>query len=410
MFSKRVSLILYVVFFFLASFFLIWFVEQPRIWLSIWFTLNLLIFLLFSRFKPGFMSQRLFNPLRKIDPQNLTNPFIESIFKNLEHYVMIMSPNGVITNVTGSWVELFQLDIKSENSVNKLLVAPTLWAAINQSIATEKSSQIEWEYKKRNFKSTLTPLIFDDVFFGVLVTATDETKALQIEKIQSDFLADISHEIKTPLAAIMGAAEILNQNVRKLNAKETKEFQAIIATESVRLQKLIHELTDLSKIGTQGFQTLIKTTFSLKTLIEEVMKSFQQELQIKNLSIALNIAKEEVIFADYDKFFSIFSNLVSNAIRYTEKGNITIGSQVQNQVLIIEVTDTGLGIEPQNLERIFDRFYRTETARTRNRGGTGLGLAITRAIIQAHQGTIHVTSELNKGTTFIITLPQPRLT
>ena len=96
---------------------------------------------------------------------------------------------------------------------------------------------------------------------------------------------------------------------------------------------------------------------------------------------------------------------MSNAIRYTEKGNISIITELKNQNLIIYFSDTGQGIEPQNLDRIFDRFYRTDSARTRVGGGTGLGLAITRAIVQAHQGTIEVASKLGKGTTFTITIP-----
>jgi signal transduction histidine kinase len=140
-------------------------------------------------------------------------------------------------------------------------------------------------------------------------------------------------------------------------------------------------------------------------MLKEVESIYQIQLNEKKLKVFLEIPKKIEVFVDRDKFFRIFSNLLSNAIRYTEKGNISIITELKNQNLIIYFSDTGQGIEPQNLDRIFDRFYRTDSARTRVGGGTGLGLAITRAIVQAHQGTIEVASKLGKGTTFTITIP-----
>jgi signal transduction histidine kinase len=179
----------------------------------------------------------------------------------------------------------------------------------------------------------------------------------------------------------------------------------MIVSESSRLQRLIHELTDLSKIGDQGFQTLLKSKVSLSDIFDEVEAIYQIQLKEKELKFIHDIPKKINVFVDRDKFFRIFSNLLSNAIRYTEKGNITITTEIKKQNLILYFSDSGQGIEPQNLDRIFDRFYRTDAARTRVGGGTGLGLAITRAIVQAHQGTIEVTSKLGKGTTFTITIP-----
>jgi signal transduction histidine kinase len=255
------------------------------------------------------------------------------------------------------------------------------------------------------FQGSLFPLMIEKTFYGLLVTSIDITKISQLETIQSDFLADISHEIKTPLAAILGASEILNQSERKLTTDETKDFQSMIVSESSRLQRLIHELTDLSKIGNQGFQTLIKSKVGLRELLLEVEAIYQIQLKEKGLITQYTIPNNLVVFVDRDKFFRIFSNLFSNAIRYTDKGQIRITTEVKKQSLILYFSDTGQGIEPQNLDRIFDRFYRTDSARTRVGGGTGLGLAITRAIIQAHQGTIEVTSKMGQGTTFTITIP-----
>ncbi|MEY3609550.1 MAG: hypothetical protein RLZZ264_71, partial [Bacillota bacterium] len=312
---------------------------------------------------------------------------------------------GMISEFTLPWLELFSIDTNLSISMKDLRLASRLWSTINQGLATEKGAQFQWELSNKTFQSSLTPIFIDQRFYGVMVTAADITKISQLEQIQSDFLADISHEIKTPLAAILCASEILNQSTRKLTNQETKEFQEMIASESSRLQRLINELTDLSKIGTHGFQTLIKSKFSIFELLNEVKQVHQLELEKKELQFKVKVPKDLNIFVDRDKFFLIFSNLLSNAIRYTDKGFIQVSAEVKNQSLILYFSDTGRGIEPKNLSRIFDRFYRTDAARTRVSGGSGLGLAITRAIIQAHQGTIEVNSDLGKGTTFTLTIP-----
>jgi two-component system phosphate regulon sensor histidine kinase PhoR len=383
---------------------LIWLIPQQPWIITIWIGLH--IFLL-TFFFPNVLK------LPKIGlppPTKASETFSEEetlkvIFSQLDQFVLLINGDGKILQSTQPWIDLFELKAGTILALNDLRKSPKLWATINQGLATEKGAQFRWELGQLTFQGSLFPLVIRSHFYGLVVTAIDITKISQLENIQSDFLADISHEIKTPVAAILGASEILNQSERKLTPKETKEFQTMIVNESSRLQRLIHELTDLSKIGTRGFQTLIKSKVSLVTLLKNVESAHQIQLKEKNLQFKLNIDKDMTVFVDEDKFFRIFSNLLSNAIRYTDQGSISIDTEMKKQNLIIYFSDTGQGIEPKNLERIFDRFYRTDAARTRVGGGTGLGLAITRAIVQAHQGTIEVTSKLGKGTTFTITIP-----
>ncbi|MFZ9139538.1 MAG: sensor histidine kinase [Bacilli bacterium] len=383
---------------------MVWFLPNLPLISTTWILLNL--FLLIYLFPQVLKLPKISIHSNSEPPHIKTDQdaILTKIFTQLDQYILIIQADGKIVQFTQPWLDL--LSIKTGAiTMNDLRVAPKLWSTINQGLATEKGAQFQWEMVSRNFQSLLSPIIFDQTFFGIMVTAVDITKISQLEQIQSDFLADISHEIKTPLAAILGASEILNQSTRKLTVEETKEFQSMIASESARLQRLIHELTDLSKIGTHGFQTLIKTKFPMVELLNEVKQVHSIELDKKGLQFKFKIPKDLTLFVDKDKFFLIFSNLLSNAIRYTDKGFIQVSCETKNQNLIIYFTDTGRGIEPKNLARIFDRFYRTDAARTRVSGGSGLGLAITRAIIQAHQGTIEVTSELGKGTTFTLTIP-----
>lgn len=382
---------------------LVWFLPNQPLLITVWILLHLFFLIYFfpQVLKlPKIGLPRVANPLTQlIDESTL----IKTIFQSLDPYILIIQADGEIIQFTPPWLKVFS---QVQNlTLTQLRTAPKLWSTINQGLATEKGAQFQWDVDQRFFQSTMTPLVYQNQFIGLMVTAFDITKVTQLEKIQSDFLADISHEIKTPLAAILGASEILTQVDRKLTTKETKEFQSMIASETTRLKRLINELTDLSRIGTHGFQSLIKTRFPLHDLMVEVKKVYQLELDHKQLNLHLNIPESQQIFVDRDKFFLIFSNLLSNAIRYTDRGIITCDVEVKKQNLIIYFTDSGRGIEPQNLERIFDRFYRTDAARNRESGGTGLGLAITRAIVQAHQGTIEVTSKLGKGTTFTLTIP-----
>lgn len=382
---------------------LVWFLSNQPLISTLWILLNLFFLVYF--FPKVLKLPKIGLPKsNEIQVQYLDESrLIKTIFQTLETLTLIIQEDGKIIFFTPPWLKLF--NESTSLSMSHMRRAPKLWSTLNQGVATEKGAQFQWELDQRVFRSTMAPLIYNHQFIGLMVTAVDITKETQLELIQSDFLADISHEIKTPLAAILGASEILNQTNRKLTAKETKEFQSMIVSESSRLKRLIHELTDLSRIGNHGFQTLIKSQFSLVELLMEVMKVHQIDLEAKQLKFNIDISENQLIFVDRDKFFLIFSNLLSNAIRYTDRGKISCKVEVKNQNLIIFFSDTGRGIEPQNLERIFDRFYRTDAARSREIGGTGLGLAITRAIIQAHQGTIEVTSKIDKGTMFTITIP-----
>jgi signal transduction histidine kinase len=394
----------YLVFVLLLLIGMVWFLSNQPLIITFWIGLN--IFILSYFFPKVLKLPKLGIPLpisfeKQVDEKTL----IHKVFSQLDQYVLLINSDGKITEATKLWYEAFDMTPNQELTMNELRKSSKLWSTINQGLATEKGAQFRWELDQRIFQGSLFPLLLEKSFYGLLVTAFDITKISQLENIQSDFLADISHEIKTPLAAILGASEILNQTTRKLTKEESKDFQTMIVSESSRLQRLIHELTDLSKIGNQGFQTLIKSKVPLHDMLKEVESIYQIQLNEKKLKVFLEIPKKIEVFVDRDKFFRIFSNLLSNAIRYTEKGNISIITELKNQNLIIYFSDTGQGIEPQNLDRIFDRFYRTDSARTRVGGGTGLGLAITRAIVQAHQGTIEVASKLGKGTTFTITIP-----
>jgi two-component system phosphate regulon sensor histidine kinase PhoR len=264
---------------------------------------------------------------------------------------------------------------------------------------------MDWKHQERHYESVFTPLLENNQLKGILLSTVDMTRVEQLEQVQSDFLADMSHEIKTPLAAILGASEILIQNDKRLTEQEREEFQTIINQESARINRLIEELANTSKLGDSRMMVLKKSSVNVKSLIQEVEQA--QSLQLKKANIAFHNVVNPLLHlhVDKEKFYLIFSNLLSNSIRYTYQGTIRITTDQIGSELRIYVMDTGSGIPPQLIDRIFDRFFRTDSGRGRDQGGTGLGLAITRTIIEAHQGTIEVESTVGKGTTFILTFP-----
>jgi signal transduction histidine kinase len=284
----------------------------------------------------------------------------------------------------------------------------TFWSVTNQSLALENGATFDWENKGKVYQTRIQPLHFHQTFFGLFITIDDITSTFKLDQLQTEFLGDLSHELKTPLAAIIGASDILNQTERKLTPKERIMFTEIIKKESNRMQRLMDELNHLSLLDNKLFSTLIKSEFLLHDLLQEVVDVHTLELEKKKLKVVVDETCKTVVFLDRDKAFQIFSNLLSNAIRYTDQGGITVRCDIVQKHTIIHLTDTGVGIEPQNMARVFNRFYRTDFARNRVQGGSGLGLAITRAIIEAHHGKIDVQSVLGKGTTFSITLPNIR--
>lgn len=338
-----------------------------------------------------------------VSTQHIQNQFIiEQIRTQIHQAFFILLPNEKILLSSTFNVTLFNREWTTMEDVKEF---PTLWSNLQQALAIETGSTIEWDFEKKRIQSRIIPLKFESTFFGLFVMSSDITHQFQLDQVQTEFLADISHELKTPLAAIIGASDILNRPDAKLSPKQRISFLEIVEKESGRMKRLIDELTHLSRLDNSLFSTLIKSEFSLKELLLDVEQVHRPALEERHLYLTIDKSCETIVFLDRDKAFQIFSNLVSNAIRYTQKGGITINAQVINKHTIISVSDSGAGIEPQNLPRIFDRFFRTDFARNRVEGGSGLGLAITRAIIEAHKGTIQVKSTFGVGTTFILSLP-----
>jgi two-component system phosphate regulon sensor histidine kinase PhoR len=258
---------------------------------------------------------------------------------------------------------------------------------------------------ERELKLHLAP-IRDDVneeIRGVVAVIGDITKLRQLETMRKDFVANVSHELKTPLTSIKGFIETLLDGA--VNQKETaRKFLTIIYQETERLNNIIHDLLDLSKLES-GKTELRKKPINLNQLLEEIILSVDNRLREKQLELKRDI-QATIISGDEDLLREVIINLLDNAIKYTpECGSIQIGSHETSEGIVFYIKDNGFGVPKESLSRIFERFYRVDKGRSRAMGGTGLGLSIVKHIIERHGGKVSVVSELGKGSQFSFLIP-----
>ncbi len=228
----------------------------------------------------------------------------------------------------------------------------------------------------------------------------------KMDTIRTDFVANVSHELKTPLTLIKGYIETLEG--RALNDKEkSRRFIAIIKENADRLENIINDLLSLSEMELSR-DCLNKARFDLKSQIDDIALGFGHSLEAKGITLNVDVQGEDfTIEADSDKIEHVFVNLLDNAIKYTEPGgriDISIREDAEDATVIVE--DNGIGIAREHIDRVFERFYRVDKARSRQLGGTGLGLGIAKHIVAAHNGKIRIESQAGKGTKVFVTLPR----
>jgi len=221
-------------------------------------------------------------------------------------------------------------------------------------------------------------------------------------KRMAEFTADASHELKTPICAMRGEAEVLLLRERK--AEEYQEALAHFIEQFDHLNQMINDLILLSKFDTTQ-KELKRAPLRLDLLIQDLSHLFHVLAEQKNIALEIGTLEEVTVMGDKVRLQQLFTNLIDNAIKYTPKGSIHVTVEKKESAGLVKIKDTGIGIPKEEQEKIFERFYRTDKSRSRETGGVGLGLSIAEWIVRAHHGRIEVDSELNKGSTFMVYLP-----
>ncbi len=239
-------------------------------------------------------------------------------------------------------------------------------------------------------------------FKDVLVLLYDLTPIRTYEQHNTDFVANASHELRTPVTSIKGFAETL-MDMPEEDADLRKDFLRIIQKESSRLEHIVNHMLTLSKIGQSKPQL---SSFDLVTFLGDVTQGLRPKMAEKGLDFQLDLPEKLIYETDHYMLSQIIDNLLTNAIRYTDEGGrVTISLVEHPNHIAISIADTGIGIGPYQLERIFERFYRVNKGRSRQTGGTGLGLSIVKELSEALGGKISVTSQVGQGSTFTLSLP-----
>lgn len=336
---------------------------------------------------------------------------LSTLIENMGSGLILIDNRGYVSLINKAYKEIFEVDLLEYlfRQYYEVIEHREISNLVEEIFITEQKLKrqmvIPLGIHIRHFEVYGAPIIgTNDVWKGILLVFHDITELKKLEQTRKDFVANISHELKTPITSIKGFTETLLDGAKE-DPKLLEAFLNIILTESERLKTLVEELLELSKIEQPGFRlNIIK--FNLETVLSEVITVLERKAAEKEITLDFNINSTELIIeGDQFRLKQVFINLINNAILYTpNQGKITVTAEDQHDSVIVKVKDTGIGIEKQEIPRVFERFYRVDKARTRNSGGTGLGLAIVKHLIEVHKGTISVESEIGKGTAFTITL------
>ncbi len=240
----------------------------------------------------------------------------------------------------------------------------------------------------------------DGAMLGIVAILKDVTKHKELDDMKSDFVSTVSHELRTPLSSIKEAVSLVcEETVGSIN--ETQKRCLKIAKDEVeRLARLINDVLDISKLESGKFELSLKK-INVYDLMVRSGDTLKTQLKNKNIAFTIDSPKKLYAVADEDKIYQVFINLLSNAVKFTEeKGSIKIKGETTDKFIKVSVTDSGIGIHPQDIDTIFERFKQISTGIKRRTGGTGLGLAISKTIVEMHDGTIGVESEVDKGSNF----------
>ncbi|MDQ0184097.1 sensor histidine kinase [Cytobacillus kochii] len=218
-----------------------------------------------------------------------------------------------------------------------------------------------------------------------------------------EFLANVSHELRTPISYVKGYSDALKSGL-VINEEDHEKYLALIYREATRMERLVGDLLDLSKLETDDYR-LVKAPIPLAQLLEDVVQKYSPRIKRKGLSIEVDLDPDIIIIADEGRIEQIMQNIFDNAIRYTDEGTLLLDLFQTEDGCCIQLEDSGIGIPEEDLDKIRQRFYRVNKARTRADGGTGLGLAIVEKLVHLHEGRLLIQSEYNIGTTIQIILP-----
>ncbi len=325
---------------------------------------------------------------------------LTALVETLNEGVLAVSRAGEVVRINETGRRLLSVDRPLPFPLDFLPRETTLRNAISLALAGTRTEPEEVLIGGNTMSLTARPLVDG----GAVVALFDVTPIRQLEAVRRDFVANVSHELRTPLTVVSGFAETLRDP--EIPAQRRTEFVEAIYSNTQRMERIVDELLDLSRIESGHWRPRLESV-SITEVANDVLARVRERAEKKEIALRVSIASGAgSITADRTALEQILLNLVENALRYTgPKGSIVIAATRQNGGIAVSVTDTGSGIPAEHLPRIFERFYRVDTGRSREAGGTGLGLAIVKHLVEAHNGWVSAESAVAAGTTITMFFP-----
>jgi two-component system, OmpR family, phosphate regulon sensor histidine kinase PhoR len=326
------------------------------------------------------------------------NEELDTIVSSIQEILLVLNKDGRIKLTNKSFKKALDNEDVQDKFYWEVMRCPDFSELIKKVMEERKNHIQEIEFRDKNYLCSVTFLSSKEEMVAVLY---DITELKNLEQMKKDFVANMSHELRTPLTAIKGFVETLEEEEDIKNV----QYLEIIKRHIDRLMNIVNDLLVLSELEQTG-STLVLEIVNLASLAENILKVFEQGAKEKGIQLKL-LAGEDLttVRGDPFKLEQMFINLLDNAIKYTEKGEVSISLRQEDSKSIIEIQDSGIGIPGSHLPRIFERFYVVDKSRSKKLGGTGLGLSIVKHIVLLHGGTIDIESSPGMGTKFTIVLP-----
>ncbi|SEP69440.1 ATP-binding protein [Piscibacillus halophilus] len=352
-----------------------------------------------------------FNRMRRqlnyhISALNQEKSQLSSILKSMADGVITVNKQlGVM--LINPPAEQFLSQINFKKQEEDYTLPQELRQALQSVIEDENEYAREVVAQGRNFVLVMTPLYIGEEARGAVAIIRDMTEERQLDKLRKDFLANVSHELRTPISMMQGYSEAIVDDIAETK-EEKQELAQIIYDESLRMGRLVNELLDLARMEAGHIQ-ISKEYVSVKPFVDRIVKKFHSIAEEQNIQLTEQVPINLQYPFDPDRIEQVMTNLIDNAMRHTpQDGEIEVTVEEVNRELMFHIKDNGSGIPEEDLPFIFERFYKSDKARTRNgqKKGTGLGLSIAKHIVEAHGGTIYAKSQIDEGTTFTFTIPR----
>lgn len=344
------------------------------------------------------MTEQLASRLNALESEDA---LLNAVIDSLDEGIVAVGPHGNVIRLNESARRLMNVaDEAVPFSIDRLPQERLIRDALREAMRGTATEPTEITIDERTLLITVRPLPDG----GAVLAMMDLTTRRRLETIRRDFVANVSHELKTPLTIISGFAETLRDS--EVDEEDRQRFLQTIESNTRRMQRIVDDLLDLSRYESGGWRPNVVSN-DLAGVVSDVFTSCSRTAAAKGVTLAFEApAEARRVDADPTALRQVLGNLVENAVRYTSDGRIAVRAQaIGTRGVTVRVTDTGSGIPPEHLPRIFERFYRVDAGRSREQGGTGLGLAIVRHLVEAHGGSVHAESAVGRGTTISVYFP-----